>query len=268
MRKKRNLSGGLFRCLFLVIVLAAAFAATSLAAGKRQQGSITVQVLAENQEGSHVPVPGVRFEVYKVAEAGEDRWTWTPPYDGLNLPLDFENTESLERSAKEVYQYLAENQLREEGEATGADGTVRFETETGIYLIAQTGIFEWQTKEYVSSPVLIAMPSLIDGYEVLDVWMNPKFQITVPGKPAPPSGSGGGGGLNETFTEIEGGYINNNQDSAALADGAGEESGGGGGRIYRSVETGDKTTVVVYVALMIISLTGMLWILRLWKKKR
>lgn len=251
-------------------------------------GSIQIDVLVDDDSGHKVGVKDVKFLLYHVADWDGHDWIYMPNFSDYRGELDFTDAKTQEESADVLCAYIKKKAFREvEGTSNTAGILIFNNLAEGVYLLAQENSFEFGNYIYTSKPSLVRIPSHMDDQDYLNVELEMKFARTAkpplpptpptqpsvpeptpteptsptdpqPTSPEKPEASGGGGShtgpgpaettrvgeqettpaLNETEDEVE------EEETTAPP--------------IAGVRTGDSAQPRLYLALMAISLIGML----------
>lgn len=249
-------------------------------------GSIQIDVLVDDDSGHKVGVKDVKFLLYHVADWDGHDWIYMPNFSDYHGGMDYTDAKTQEESADALCAYIKKKAFREvEGTSNAAGILILDNLAEGVYLLAQENPFEYGNYIYTSKPSLVRIPSHMDGQDYLNVELEMKFARTEkpslppeppttpptqpsvpepqptdpqPTSPEKPGASGGDGshtgpgpaettraGEQETTptlneTEVE---VGKEETTAPKITG---------------VKTGDSAHPRVYLALMAISLIGML----------
>lgn len=133
-----------------------------------------------------MPVRDVPLTLYRVGTRTDGIWSLDPKYGSLDLKLDFVNTEVQKENARRLYEYLLRTGEQGSEGITGANGEAAWRNldTDAIYLLAQTRAIEIDEKKYISAPLLVTLPTVIEGTACNNLEIDLKFQA-VPPTPTP-----------------------------------------------------------------------------------
>ena len=237
-------------------------------------GSIQIDVLVDDDSGHKVGVKDVKFLLYHVADWDGHDWIYMPNFSDYRGELDFTDAKTQEESADALCAYIKKKAFREvEGTSNAAGILISDNLAEGVYLLAQENPFEYGNYIYTSKPSLVRIPSHMDGQDYLNVELEMKFArtekpslppeppTTPPTQPTSPEkpGPSGGGGSHTGPGPAETTRAGEEETTPALTEtevdvGKKETTA----PKITGVKTGDSAHPRVYLALMVISLIGML----------
>lgn len=154
-------------------------------------GSIQIDVLVDDESGHKVGVKDVKFLLYHVADWDGHDWIYMPNFSDYRGGLDFTDAKTQEESADALCAYIKKKAFREVEGTSNAAGILVFNNlAEGVYLLAQENSFEFGNYIYTSKPSLVRIPSHMDDQDYLNVELEMKFARTAkpPLPPGPPSG--------------------------------------------------------------------------------
>lgn len=241
---------------------------------------------ALNQE---LRLSGARFTLYSVQQKLSGVLCWQGGFDTAGVSLTDTSAGARKQQAQDLFAYAQSVNASGMTQVTDAMGcTVFTDLEEGIYLLAQIGYVEIGTNRFQSPPFLVDIPSDIDGTTAYEVVVEPKAEWvtpplppgppgpTEPDGPTPPSmpestptephptsperpGPSGGGGSYTGPGPAETTRAGEEETTPALTETAVEvEEEETTAPPIAGVRTGDSAHPRVYLALMAISLIGML----------
>lgn len=237
-------------------------------------GSIQIDVLVDDDSGHKVGVKDVKFLLYHVADWDGHDWIYMPNFSDYRGELDFTDAKTQEESADALCAYIKKKAFREvEGTSNAAGILILDNLAEEVYLLAQENPFEYGNYIYTSKPSLVRIPSHMDGQDYLNVELEMKFartekpslppeppttpptQPTSPEKPGPSGGGGSHTGPGPAETTRAGEEETTPALTETEVDVGKEETTA---PKITGVKTGDSAHPRVYLALMVISLIGML----------
>ena len=128
-----------------------------------EQGSIQIYAHVEKGESESVPLSGVTFQLYQIADFQE-------------LP-DLSKADANKELAQRYDRFVRNHQINGIVSVTDENGKVTFEQlSRGIYLICQKEDISVQGNTYRSEPAFLAIPSGSTNDEYWNLKIEPKFE--------------------------------------------------------------------------------------------
>ena len=168
-------------------------------------GSIALVTSAERPDGSKTPLAGDGYALYAVAEAEVDgdgiHYETLEPFGPLDC--DWPSLTAAElREAAHAARDIAEAQKADVFDELVTDAAGRaasYGLAPGVYLLVRTDVAQ-ANADVVVDPMLVGIPTLVDGVPTYDVTAHPKFELEKPpagGDPEPgaPGNPGAPGGI-------------------------------------------------------------------------
>lgn len=141
-----------------------------------QHGKIQIDVIVDDDKGHEVGIKDVDFLLYYVAAWENNDWMLTLDFADFKGKLDFTDAKSQEKTAKDLYEYVAEKKFLEKEGSSNCDGVIVFDgLDPGIYLMIQRADFVYGGYTYSSAPAVIKIPSHIGDKDYMNVELEPKF---------------------------------------------------------------------------------------------
>ncbi len=177
-------------------------------------GSIEIEAKVED-----AVLAGDSYSIACVAEASVARifgntvavtYSTVPAFAQFDRQWGDVTAEDIRNIAREMVQFVGENDLFDETVVTDSNGWAVFDgLQPGIYLLARTAFLPGNSG-YESFPSLISVPCEVDGELLMDVTVDPKFEIVRQPYPIPsdsnPVGDGAdvanGGTLGKTGDDV------------------------------------------------------------------
>lgn len=280
----------LFIITCLCITQALGFGTVSSEAGTKT-GRIEIDYRGRDSLNQELRLSGARFTLYPVQKKVSGVLCWQGGFDAAGVSLADTSAGARKQQAQDLFAYAQSVNASGVTQVTDATGcTVFADLDEGIYLLAQIGYVEIGTNRFQSPPFLVDIPSDIDGTTAYEVIVEPKAEwVTPPLPPGPPMtpptqpsvpeptpteptsptdpqptstekpGPSGGGGSHTGPGPAETTRASEEETTPALTETEVEveEEETTAPKII-GVKTGDRAHPRLYLALMAISLIGML----------
>lgn len=195
---------GVAAWLLAALALTLASAAAPTRAFAAPVGSIALAASAERPDGSKTPLAGDGYAMYAVASAEVDgdgnRYKTLDPFGSLDC--DWPSLTAAElREAAYAARDIAEAQkagVLDELVTDASGRAASYGLAPGVYLLVRTDVAQ-ANADVVVDPMLVGIPTLVDGVPTYDVTAHPKYEfVDVPGGDSGDPGdseSSGTGGL-------------------------------------------------------------------------
>ena len=278
----------LFIITCLCITQALGFGTVPSEAGTKK-GRIEIDYRGRDALNQELRLSGVRFTLYPVQKKVSGVLSWQGGFDAAGVSLADTSAGARKQQAQDLFAYAQSVNASGVTQVTDAMGcTVFADLDEGIYLLAQIGYVEIGTNRFQSPPFLVDIPSDIDGTTAYEVIVEPKAEwVTPPLPPGPPTtpptqpsvptpteptsptdpqptspgnpGPSGGGGSHTGPGPAETTWASEEETTPVLTETEVEvkEEETTAPKII-GVKTGDRAHPRLYLALMAISLIGML----------
>lgn len=173
--------------LLAALALTLACAAAPTRAFAAPAGSIALAASVERPDGTQAPLAGDGYTLYAVASAEVDgdgiRYKTLDPFGSLDC--DWPSLTAAElREAAYAARDIAEDQKADVLDELVTDESGRaasYGLAPGVYLLARTDVAQVNA-DVVVDPVLVGIPTMVDGVPEYDVTAYPKYEfVDVPG---------------------------------------------------------------------------------------
>ncbi len=146
-------------------------------------GTISIKYLARTPEDIEIAILDIPFEMYRIGRWSGDALLLEGEFAPSGVSMEESTAFGRQRQADLLYKYAKEHKLSCTREQTNIDGIVRFDNlTTGVYLIAQSRDAKYKDKgKFVFSPVLISLPTEVNGEFLYNINAEPKIEY-VPGE--------------------------------------------------------------------------------------
>lgn len=263
----------LYIMLFLFIAQAIGFGTVPSEAGTKT-GRIEIDYRGRDSLNQELRLTGARFTLYPVQKKVSGVLCWQGGFAAADVSLADTSAGARKQQAQDLFAYAQLVSASGVTQVTDAMGcTVFSDLDEGIYLLAQIGYVEIGTHRFQTPPFLVDIPSDIEGTTDYEVVVEPKAEwVTPPLPPGPPTsptnpqpsspekpGPSGGGGSHTGPGPAETTRAGVEETTQALPEIEFEsEEEETPKPSITGVKTGDSAHPGVYLALMAISLIGML----------
>lgn len=179
----------LFIITCLCITQALGFGTVPSEAGTKK-GRIEIDYRGRDSLNQELRLSGARFTLYPVQKKVSGVLGWQGGFDAAGVSLADTSAGARKQQAQDLFAYAQSVNASGVTQVTDATGcTVFADLDEGIYLLAQIGYVEIGTNRFQSPPFLVDIPSDIDGTTAFEVIVEPKAEwVTPPLPPGPPAG--------------------------------------------------------------------------------
>lgn len=174
MKKRRNINRIIGLISGLVIVLGL-FPSKVCA---EENGRINVHAMLEADSSEKVYFSNTEFVLYEVGHEQQGEWELNEEYQSSGIVIDFDDTQVQSQAANKLYQCIQKQEgTAGKTEITDKEGNAYFnDLKNAVYLLVQTTEAKAGDKSYISSPALIALPTKINGSNIYNLIIEPKFE--------------------------------------------------------------------------------------------
>jgi len=142
-----------------------------------EQGSIQIYAHVEKGESESVPLSGVTFQLYQIADFQDSELILRDEFASIKELPDLSKADANKELAQRYDRFVRNHQINGIVSVTDENGKVTFEQlSRGIYLICQKEDISVQGNTYRSEPAFLAIPSGSTNDEYWNLKIEPKFE--------------------------------------------------------------------------------------------
>lgn len=141
------------------------------------QGSIQIYAHVEKDETELIPLQGVTFQLYRIADFKDNDPVLGDEFASLKELPDLSKTDANKKLAQRYDKFVREKQMEGMISTTDENGMAVFKPlSRGIYLLCQKEDFSSDESVYRSESVFLAIPSESINDEIWNLRIEPKFE--------------------------------------------------------------------------------------------